>query len=448
MSRSADPGHFFQTETALEKSQRKTIKSSNTNGDPIKLTSKVLAVVPDPADAGRAYVAESAGVSGDKSTIYRGPTAPLTSLAITSTTVYAGCWDKAIWSWDISSRAPQRRFVGHGDFVKALLCVRLGGKDLLVSGGADAAIIIWDLTSGAKLHTLKGHTRGIQDLALDPASIIIPDANNANDSTAQKSEITIFSAGSDREIRQWQIAVSGQKAQGNSSSSSSSSTTGSSDGIVEASEITQTSPLIRHETSVYRLRFDADDDLWTASADNSAKCLSRERAWEDDTVLAHPDFVRDVVIDDEAGWAITACRDEEIRVWDKSTGSLIHTFSGHFDEVTGLAILQGDRQGKITDTGTGKQEQQQQQQQQQQPIKTLISVSIDATLRKWNLDPKDMQAAAAAAASSSGQDEEAEQQGDEDNKVTNKEKKNNAKASLMTEEEERELAELMDDDDE
>jgi hypothetical protein len=61
MSRSNDPGHYFQTTEALETTARKAAKSKNTHGDPIKLTSKILAAVPDPHHPNAVYVAEAVG---------------------------------------------------------------------------------------------------------------------------------------------------------------------------------------------------------------------------------------------------------------------------------------------------------------------------------------------------------------------------------------------------
>lgn len=65
--------------------------------------------------------------------VYRGPTAPVTSVVIGGQgggSVFAGCWDKDIWSWQRDSKALGRRFKGHSDFVKAIICARMGGKDV------------------------------------------------------------------------------------------------------------------------------------------------------------------------------------------------------------------------------------------------------------------------------------------------------------------------------
>ncbi|EON61710.1 hypothetical protein W97_00926 [Coniosporium apollinis CBS 100218] len=400
MSRSTDPGHFFQTTASLSEITRKAQKSTNTHGSPIRLPSKILSIGADPDDAGRVYVAEAAGTArrvvletGEISALYTGPAAPLTSLALSPSptssaaprTLYAGCWDKTIWSWNATTRAPLRRFTGgHTDFVKALLCLRLGGRDILVSGGADGAIVVWDARSGEKLYRLMGHVRGILSLAVDPASL----GSGIEDgrSGVEGETVTLFSGSSDRETRRWRLTASA----GNELADDAA---------------TGPVPILAHETSVNALRFDADADLWTASADKSAKCLVRDRGWEADTTLPHPDFVRDVVVDEEGGWIVTACRDEEVRVWERGTGKLYHTFSGHFEEVTGLLLV-----GRM-----------------------LVSVSIDATVRKWSLAPQDLQAAKLEA--------EKAREGE----VV--EEKEEPKESMLTAEEEAELAELMDDSD-
>ena len=284
--------------------------------------------------------------------------------------LFAGCWDKTIHSWSIATGKLIRRYTGHADFVKCVLATRIGTQDVLVSGGADASIIVWDIATGRKLHTLKGHSRGVLDLAIDPA-------------TSTPDNLTIFSADSVRDIRRWNISL-------------------------DSASALSTEPIVAHETSVNRLHFEpvalSDDDqpegdLWTASSDKSAKRLVRDRDWEADTTLEHPDYVKDVVT--VGPWVATACRDEDVRIWDASTGKLHCVYSGHYDEVTGLAVVG----------------------------QTLISVSLDGTIRQWSLDAKAMQAAMSA---------KTEPAKEEAPKKAN---------GGMTAEEEAELAELMSDSD-
>jgi len=77
---SNDPGHFFQTEytnhphkfwnstnyplrTTLANAKRRAAKSSNKNGSPITLTSKLLSIIPDLTSPMRVYIAESGGIA-------------------------------------------------------------------------------------------------------------------------------------------------------------------------------------------------------------------------------------------------------------------------------------------------------------------------------------------------------------------------------------------------
>lgn len=216
--------------------------------------------------------------TGETTTLYKGPTAPLTSLCLSpdGKWLFAGCWDKTVWSWDVASAQPSQNYEGHADFVRTVTSARLHGEDLLITGGADAQVLVFNIATGQRTQTFKGHARGIQDLAIDPE--------------LEDSEAVVFSAGSDREIRQFKVSGGGDL----------------------------TEPLLPHETSVYKLFFDRDGDLWTASADKTAKSLVRMDGWKANLTLEHPDFVRDVVVYETGGWVVTACRDEEVRVWNRS----------------------------------------------------------------------------------------------------------------------------------
>ncbi|KAI7541469.1 hypothetical protein KC343_g19106, partial [Hortaea werneckii] len=221
MSKSADAGHFFQTTDALATSERKAAKAKNKHGDPIKLPSKLLAVHVDHANDGAVYVAEAAGdvkkINLDTKEVKRisstqTASAPLTCLATSSQTgcLYAGCWDKNIHVLPLLASEGQKkgtttpaitRLTGHTDFVKCLLTTSLQGQPILISGGADATLIVWDLTTGQPLHKLKGgHVKAVQDLAIDPSSL--------EETAGEVPSFTLFTASSSPEIRRWYISRS------------------------------------------------------------------------------------------------------------------------------------------------------------------------------------------------------------------------------------------------
>ncbi|KAJ9604656.1 hypothetical protein H2200_010770 [Cladophialophora chaetospira] len=338
-------GNYFQTDTSLAEIERKQQKAANTSGDPVKFPSKILAVSVFDQAGDVVFVAEAGGsASGvrlstnQRSTTPRGPQAPLTCLAFAGVQsnsvshIYSGCWDKSIWRYSFQGTtfSDQSSFLAHRDFVKCLLVAPTPDKQqILISGGADGDIRFWSL-DGQPVGSIKPGARGIECLVLDPLSS--PDSPAVLASTS-KQEIFSFSIPALQNIAAHRFEL--------------------------------TPPIMAHATSVYKLHFDEDGDLWTASADKTAKHLLRTEGWRVDTTLTHPDFVRDVVTHGRYGWVITACRDENVRVWNMATGDLYHVFTGHYEEVTGLAVT-GD---------------------------LVISVSIDATLRRWSLAPVDLRKA-------------------------------------------------------
>ena len=228
---------------------------------------------------------------------------------------------------------------------------------------------------------------GVLDLAIDPTTY--PPAGS------QGEEVVLFSAGSDRSIRRWAINTN----------------------LTSAKEIDNENPILAHETSVYSLCFDSDSDLWTASADGSVKCLSRAREWAVDTTLEHGDYVRAVAIDEVGGWVVSAGRDEDVKVWDKSSGELKFVLDGHFEEVTGLVIV---------GVGRGRERE-----------RWVVSVGIDATIRRWRLETGELGKAV--------REVEDERNGVEKEVVVVDETKGNPFG--IDEDEQRELDELMNDSD-
>lgn len=299
-------------------------------------------------------------------------------------TLFAGCWDKEIWSWDLASGVAGRRYRGHSDFVKHIVATRIGGVACLISGGADKKIMVWDVESGKRLHVLQDHAvsmMAIQHLAVDPV-----------ESTADQA--VLVSASSDPHIRRWRIRLDGYEQ------------------IQEAAAPGEPQStrhaILEHDTTIYRLAFDVEGDeidLWTASGDGTAKCLLRHKGFVADDTIHHGHHVRAVALVEP--WVITAGRDEDIKVWNRASGKLYCTLDGHYDEVTDLLPLVGG--GRV------------------------LSVSVDGTVRVWSLKTADL-------------DTFMKEQENRANGIK-KEEPAPVVESLMTADEEAELAALMEDDD-
>ncbi|ROT42344.1 WD domain-containing protein [Sodiomyces alkalinus F11] len=404
----SNPEHFFETDTQLAKRQLRAKKEENTFGDPIRISSKVLAVIPDPAQPYNSiFTAESGGrvsrINVETRSItakYQGPTVPVTCVATGgpgNTLLFAGSWDKTIWSWDIGTRRPGRRYDGgHTDFVKAVVTARLGQRDLLISGGADKKIMVWDVATGRRLHTIQDPSAtmmSLQSLAVDPV------LSNAD-------EVVLTSTSSDPFVRRWRIRQDGAELL---------PTEGPPSHRDQPPGAAERLAIEEHETSVYKALFDVagdEVDLWTASADGTAKCLSRERNFTTDDVFEHGDFVKGLVVTDT--WVATGGFSQDIKIWDRTSGKLAYILVGHFDEIADFALLR-DPSGRQPDV--------------------LCSVGIDCTVRTWPLHKPALDAVVekirAAEESAQNGEEMKKESGDGD--------------GLLTAEEEAELAALMED---
>lgn len=261
----------------------------------------------------------------------------------------------------------------------------ISGTPVLISGGADKKIMVWEIATGRRLHTLQDTTiamMAVQHIAIDPV-------------LSTPAALVFASAGSDPHIRRWRVTLSGHEQLPES---------------FKDRPDTERLTIEEHDTSVYKLVYDweGDDvDLWTASADGTAKVLSRSRLFVEEDRFEHGDYVRAVAL--TAEWVITAGRNEDIKVWDRTSGKLYCTLEGHFEEVTDLITLRDTRSSA--------------------PAR-LCSLSIDGTIRTWPLTKKGLDQVTEEIEAAKKPQDKAEEE---------------APNGLLTAEEEAELAELMGD---
>ncbi|KAI9661406.1 MAG: hypothetical protein M1831_003139 [Alyxoria varia] len=476
-----------------------------------------------------------------------GQSAPLTSLAVyqppqshSPLRLFASSWDNSIYSWDATSMKLLRRYEnGHTDFVKCIACARLsptspleqsadidaqttraqpsngdagegenGDHDnggVLISGGADARVIVWSIATGDRLHIVRAHSRGVLDVAIEPPLTSRATNTDAGESTpAAQEAVTVYSASSLGDLRSW--LINRKEAKSVSFMSNSDAATGSQQTKpTDIAEGEEEGSIMPHETSINALKFtslsalfpsfspdelsqllgaststlanvDTDSSpatataILTASSDNTAKCLLLPRVsppaeTEDSSAapppkpwalftLPHPDFVRDVALipalgSSEEPLIATACRDENVRLWSVPEDPSEVAAAQHAPSGRGIKL--GNRgemkplavfEGHNEEvTGLGVVGTSEGQ-------RRLISVSLDGTIRRWGLSQKDIGAYAAKVEDEDGQDGMGvmgarEEAGMSDFKEV-KENRGNKKAVRLTEEEERELAELND----
>jgi WD40 repeat protein len=84
-------------------------------------------------------------------------------LFINDATVVSGSTDTALRIWDIGSGACVHTLNGHTGFI---LCLALR-DNLLTSGSNDTTVRIWDLSSGQCIHVLQNHPSYITTLGFN-----------------------------------------------------------------------------------------------------------------------------------------------------------------------------------------------------------------------------------------------------------------------------------------
>lgn len=182
-------------------------------------------------------------------------------MAFAGDRLYTGSWDKTIKQWDLTTGECLATLEGHTDFVKSLVLV----GDTLYSGSSDCFLRKWDIHTLTCTAAEKKHKRAIESLAVSVDGKYI--FSGSSDGTAMKWDVETFK-------------------------------------VVLTFE--------GHDTSIYCVRV-WEDDLWTASADKTA------RRWNittgvSDMKLEHPDRVKSIAL---AGpYVVTGSSDDDIRVWD------------------------------------------------------------------------------------------------------------------------------------
>ncbi|MFE4369281.1 WD40 repeat domain-containing protein [Streptomyces sp. NPDC056835] len=70
------------------------------------------------------------------------------------------------WLWDVTSGRCLRQFVAGQPFSMNALCLSADGRLMVSAGILDTTIRVWDLERGHCVRTMRGHTEGVDNLAL------------------------------------------------------------------------------------------------------------------------------------------------------------------------------------------------------------------------------------------------------------------------------------------
>ncbi|KAI1129617.1 WD40-repeat-containing domain protein [Nemania abortiva] len=174
-------------------------------------------------------------------------------------------------------------------------------EDILVSGGCDRDVRVWDMTTGACLHTLRGHTSTVRCLKMS-------DANTA------------ISGSRDTNLRVWDIRQ----------------------GVCK-------NLLVGHQASVRCLEIKGDIVV-SGSYDATAKIWSISEGRCLHTLTGHFSQIYAIAFDGQR--VVTGSLDTSVRVWDAHTGEPIAVLQGHTSlvgqlQLRGNTLVTGGSDGSV-----------------------------------------------------------------------------------------------------
>ncbi len=265
--------------------------------------------------------------------------------------------DETIKLWDVKSGRKIRTLKGHIGNVNSV-SFSSNGKMLALASG-DATIKLWNIETGQEIKTLKGHSAFVWSVSFSPNGKIL--ASGSWDNT-----IKLWNTESRQEIK----TLKGHNASVWSVSFSPSGkilASGSKDKTIKLWNI-ETGQEIRtlkgHTDNVRSVSFSPNGKiLASGSKDNTIKLWNIETGQEIRTLEGHNDDVWSVSFSPNGKMLTSGSWDNTIKLWNIETGQEIRTLEGHNDCVNSvsfsphgkiLASASSDGTTKLWDVKSGK----------------------------------------------------------------------------------------------
>jgi WD40 repeat protein/uncharacterized caspase-like protein len=163
---------------------------------------------------------------------------------------------------------------------------------ILVSGGADNMVKLWDVGTGRELLTLRGHTGAVNSVAVSSDGKFLASASDDN-------TIKLWDTNSGRESR----------------------------------------VLRGHTDDVSSVTFSPDGNLLASgSKDNTARIWDVGTGRELQTLRGHADWINSVAFSTDGRTLASGSNDRTIRLWNTATGQLLLSLRAHTSYVTSVAF--------------------------------------------------------------------------------------------------------------
>ncbi|KAH8894972.1 hypothetical protein GQ53DRAFT_779789 [Thozetella sp. PMI_491] len=260
----------------------------------------------------------------------------VTSLHLTSKYIIVALDNARIHVFDTEGNA-LRTLQGHVMGVWAMV----PWDDILVSGGCDRDVRVWDLTTGQCLHTLRGHTSTVRCLKMSDANTAI---SGSRDTTLRVWDIQ---SGVCRNLLVGhQASVRCLEIKGDIVVSGSYDTTAK---VWSISEGRCLHTLQGHYSQIYAIAFDGQR-VATGSLDTSVRIWNASTGECQAVLQGHTSLVGQLQM--RGGTLVTGGSDGSVRVWSLEKFCPIHRLAAHDNSVTSLQfddtrVVSGGSDGRV-----------------------------------------------------------------------------------------------------
>ncbi|OQV02649.1 WD domain-containing protein [Cladophialophora immunda] len=213
--------------------------------------------------------------------------------------------------------------------------------DILVSGGCDRDVRVWDMKTGRSIHVLRGHTSTVRCLKMSDANTAI---SGSRDTTLRIWDLQ--SGVCKNVLVGHQASVRCLAIHGDLVISGSYDTTAR---VWSISEGRCLRTLTGHFSQIYAIAFDGNRCA-TGSLDTSVRIWNPKTGMCTAILQGHTSLVGQLQLRGDT--LVTGGSDGSVRVWSLKTSSPIHRLAAHDNSVTSLQfddnrILSGGSDGRV-----------------------------------------------------------------------------------------------------
>jgi len=241
----------------------------------------------------------------------------------------SGSDDKTIKLWDLDTQQAIATLNGHTQAIKSV-AFSPDGK-MLATASDDRTVKLWDINTVQEIYTLAGHSHAVKAVSF-----------------SQDGKFLV-SASWDKTIRLWNVNTGAEICQLTGHQLQVTSVVFSPNLGVDNAALLLASASFDRTVRLWALATESSDLCISGQFENRPYCILSAHAWAVMTVAFNP----------EGNILATGSDDRTIKLWEVTTGHIIHTLSGHSWSVVALAF-----------TPDGK---------------TLISGSWDKTIKLWKV---------------------------------------------------------------